>query len=329
MALPTELQVEVTAACNLRCEMCLVAYRPTLDRAHNSFAIDGFRDLLDELPDLQKITLQGLGEPLLAPDLFAMIAAASERGIRVGFNTNATVLTRRKAERLVAAGLDWLHVSLDGATAATYEAIRKGSSFERVRRNVLGLVDVMRETGAARPTLSLVFVAMRRNVGELSEVVRLADEWGIGCLRVQNLSHTFDDCDPSGDYVEIRSYAEREALFHAPSLDVDEAFAAAARTAAELGVDLRLPDAMAPVEPSAPGERACDWPWRSAYITAAGQVQPCCMVMGADRAVLGELDTSSFTEIWHGDEYASFRAGLVDGPPPTVCRGCSMYRGVF
>src|SRR3954447_1425902 len=146
MALPTELQVEVTAACNLRCEMCLVAYRPPLDRAHNSFAIDGFRDLLDELPDLQKITLQGLGEPLLAPDLFAMIAAASERGIRVGFNTNATVLTRRKAERLVAAGLDWLHVSLDGATAATYEAIRKGSSFERVHRNVLGLVDVMRET---------------------------------------------------------------------------------------------------------------------------------------------------------------------------------------
>jgi radical SAM protein with 4Fe4S-binding SPASM domain len=327
--LPRELQVEVTAACNLRCEMCLVAYRPPLDRAHNSFSIDAFRDLLDELPDLEKITLQGLGEPLLAPDLFAMIEAASERGIRVGFNTNATVLSRRKAERLVAAGLDWLHVSLDGATPATYEAIRQGSNFARVRRNVIGLVDVMRASGATKPNLSLVFVAMRRNIAELCDVVRLADEWGVGCLRVQNLSHTFDDCDPSGDYVEIRSYAEREALFHAPSLDVDEHFAAAARTADRLGVDLRLPDATAPVEPAGPGERACDWPWRSAYVTAQGQVQPCCMVMGADRAVLGDLDASSFTEVWRSDEYASFRAGLVDGPPPTVCRGCSMYRGVF
>jgi radical SAM protein with 4Fe4S-binding SPASM domain len=83
------------------------------------------------------------------------------------------------------------------------------------------------------------------------------------------------------------------------------------------------------VEPAGPGERACDWPWRSAYVTAKGQVQPCCMVMGADRAVLGELETSTFRDVWRNQDYASFRAGLVDGPPPDVCRGCSMYRGVF
>jgi hypothetical protein len=59
--LPTELQIEVTAACNLRCEMCLVAYRPPLDRTHNSFTIGRFRQLLDELPDLEKITLQVMG----------------------------------------------------------------------------------------------------------------------------------------------------------------------------------------------------------------------------------------------------------------------------
>lgn len=76
-----------------------------------------FERLLDDLPGLERVTLQGLGEPLLAPDLVAMVSSASARGIVVGFNTNATLLTRAKAAQLIDAGLGWLHVSIDGATA--------------------------------------------------------------------------------------------------------------------------------------------------------------------------------------------------------------------
>src|SRR5581483_1949154 len=176
---PVELQLEVTAACNLRCAMCLVAYRPALDRVHGSMSLATFRRVVDAVPGLRKLTLQGLGEPLLAPDLPAMVEYAGAHGIQVGFNTNGTLLTRARAERLVRAGLDWLHVSLDGATAATYEGIRAGADFARVRDNVRGLVHLMRELGASRPRLSLVFVAMRRNVAELPAVVALADAWGV------------------------------------------------------------------------------------------------------------------------------------------------------
>jgi hypothetical protein len=33
--------------------------------------------------------------------------------------------------------------------------------------------------------------------------------------------------------------------------------------------------------------------------------------------------------VWVGDEYVRFREGLLGGDPPEVCRGCSLYRGVF
>src|SRR4051812_167080 len=102
--LPRELQVEVTAACNLRCHMCLVRYRPPVDRVHGSMSFDRFRATVDALPVLEKVTLQGLGEPLLVPDLLQMVAYASARGARVGFNTNGTLLTREKATQLVEAG---------------------------------------------------------------------------------------------------------------------------------------------------------------------------------------------------------------------------------
>jgi len=328
-ALPRELQVEVTASCNLRCRMCLVRYRPAIDRTTGSLPFARFRELVDALPELHTLTLQGLGEPLLAPDLLPMVEYASARGIRVGFNTNATLLTRARAERLVAAGLDWLCVSLDGATAGTYESIRDGARLARVARNVRGLVNVMRARAATRPAVSIVFVAMRRNVAELPAVVRLAAEWGVDTVRVQNLSHSFDDTDPAGAYREIREFAAAEALWQSPDAAAERAFADAARAAEERGVALRLPKLEAPSATRAVGTPGCDWPWRSAYVRQDGQVQPCCMLMGGDRGILGDLAAESFPAVWRGERYEAFRAGLMSSRPPDVCAGCSMYRGVF
>lgn len=327
--LPRSIQVEVTGACNLACTMCLVSYRPRIGRTRGAMCFHTFRSLVDAIPQLERVTLQGLGEPLLAPDLERMVSYATARGAQVGFNTNGMLLTRERARRLVAGGLSWLHVSLDGATAETYESIRGGSDFARVCGHVRGLVDVKRELGASEPRLSLVFVAMRRNVDELPALVRLAHELGVDRLFVQNLSHSFSDTDPAGSYADIRRFAESEALWSGEDAAAAEArLDEAAGIAAELGVDLRLPrtEEHAPRTAQA---RGCDWPFTSVYVTHRGDVQPCCMVMGADRAVLGNLEEQGFDEVWSGPGYRAFREGLLDGPPPDVCRGCSLYRGVF
>ena len=326
--LPREIQVEVTGACNLQCAMCLVSYRPRIGKRAGAMCFHVFRSLVDELPALAKVTLQGLGEPLLAPDLERMVEYATARGAQVGFNTNGMLLTRERARRLVAGGLSWLHVSLDGATSSTYESIRDGADFSRVCANVQGLVEVRRELGSLHPTVALVFVAMRRNVDELPALVRLAHGLGVDKLFVQNLSHSFSDTDPAGSYADIRRFAGEEALWRGDDGPARRRFEEARAVADELGFDLRLPR----VEEQAAEDalaRGCDWPFESVYVTHRGQVQPCCMVMGADRSVLGNLETETFTEVWNGAEYRAFRRGLLDGPPPGVCRGCSLYRGVF
>jgi radical SAM protein with 4Fe4S-binding SPASM domain len=330
--LPTELQVEVTGACNLACKMCLVRYRPKLGKAEGAMSFATFKAIVDRLPALERITLQGLGEPLLAPDLFRIVEYASRRGIRMGFNTNGTFLTEPKAERLVRAGLDWLNVSLDGASQQTYEAIRHGSDFARVTTNIAGLARTMRRLGAEKPTLSLVFVAMRGNIHELPALVRLTREWGIGRLFVQNLSHSFSDTDPAGSYSAIREFAHEEALWATEDkAEAERIFARASGLAENLGVELRLPRLEEPARRRRkPGTPGCHWPFSAAYVTHDGKVQPCCMVMGCDRAVLGDTEREEFPVIWHGDDYRRFRDGLLsDRDPPEVCRGCSLYRGVF
>jgi radical SAM protein with 4Fe4S-binding SPASM domain len=64
-------------------------------------------------------------------------------------------------------------------------------------------------------------------------------------------------------------------------------------------------------------------------VTHRGEVQPCCMVMGSDRATMGRLGDVPFERIWHDEPYRDFRAALLTDEPPAVCRGCSLYRRVF
>jgi radical SAM protein with 4Fe4S-binding SPASM domain len=320
----------VTGSCNLRCKMCLVSYRPDIPRREGSLDFSFFKELVDGNLALRKVTLQGLGEPLLAPDLFRMVEYAAERGIEMGFNTNGMLLTPARSERLVRAGLGWLHVSLDGARPGTYEGIRGRSNFARVAANIRALVEVRRQLRADNPRLSLVFVAMRRNIDELPELVRLSAEWGVGRLWVQNLSHSFSDTDPSGDYHAIREFAAEEALWTGRDRRrAERRFGEARELAGRLGVELRLPRLEEEAAERGPGEPGCAWPWTSAYVTHEGMVQPCCMVMGSDRVSLGDLGRRLFAEIWSSEEYRRFREGLATDQPPPVCRGCSMYRGVF
>jgi radical SAM protein with 4Fe4S-binding SPASM domain len=325
--LPRDLQVEVTSACNLRCAMCLVRYRPPVNKVAGAIDVDLFRRLIDDLPDLAGVTLQGLGEPLLHPRLLDLVGHTHQRGIRVGFNSNATLLTRERSQQLVRAGLDWVHVSVDGATAQTYESIREGARLPVVLRNLADLVAVRREDGRGRLEIRVVFVAMRRNIGELPRLVAQLNRIGITDLRVQNLSHDFADTDPAGSYREIREYAHDQALWE-DDPETREAFAAAEGVAAARGVALRLPRTTGRTVAAAGGP-GCTWPWDSAYITSAGVVQPCCMVMGDDRVSLGRLTERSFPEIWADEPYVEFRRRLLSGPPPEVCRGCSLYRGIF
>jgi MoaA/NifB/PqqE/SkfB family radical SAM enzyme len=281
--------------------------------------------------------------------------------VTVGFNTNATLLTRRRADELVDTGLDWLHVSLDGADPGTYAGIRRGADLDTVVANLAGLVAAKRAAGSDVPWIRAVFVAMRANVGELPDLVRLLAGVGVNELRVQNLAHTFSDADPSGSYREIRQFASEQALWTgADRASAEAAFTAAGAAARDHGLLLRVPSldpgpAREPVGAGPVGAGpvgagpigagparaglasaglasvgpACSWPWDAAYITSTGVVQPCCMVMGDDRITLGRLDEQSFPEIWHGEPYRDFRRRLAGENPPDVCVGCAFYQRTF
>jgi radical SAM protein with 4Fe4S-binding SPASM domain len=330
--LPRFVQLEPVGQCNLRCRMCPIQFRtdgsPGGPPAFMSY--DTFCRLVDGFPALTELHLQGLGEPLMHPRFFDMVRYASARGIEVSTNTNMTVLPERRAEECVTSGLARMHVSLDGATAQTYEYIRLRARFDRVLRNLKRLTDARTRLGAGRPEIGLVAVAMRRNLGELPGLVRLAHELGIEHVSVQHLCHDFGESSLPEQYRPMRAFVEDETLLNEDPERVARAFDAARAAAGALGVSLRLPNVRPHAHaPSAGGRSRCDWPWRGAYVSYAGDAMPCCMVATPDRINFGNMARDGVADVWSNDAYDEFRRRLDSGDPPEICRTCAVYNGTF
>ena len=289
-----------------------------------------FTQVIDDLPTLSELHLQGLGEPMMHPRFFDMITHAASRGINVTTNSNVTLLTRERAEKCVTSGLSTLHVSLDAATQETYERIRVRAHFDRVLRNLGHLRDAKRDLASETPRVRLVMVLMRQNLEELPTLVDLAGRLGIGTMFVQHLCHDFGESSLPAHYAPMRDFVSEQTLTGSDPALIARVFEAAQRSACEAGVELRLPR-VEPTEHAAgtPGPQRCDWPWHGPYLSYQGYSMPCCMIATPDRGNFGRVGERSIAQIWNGPEYEAFRAALASDDPPSICKSCSVYRGVF
>ncbi len=141
---PLHIDLESTTACNLLCPMCLrtilLKKRKWPQSRHMDFAV--FKKCIDEGAEkgLCAVNLNNYGEPLLHPRIVEMVSYAKQKGILdVFFHTNAVLLSRETAERLIEAGLDRLVISVDYPYKEKFESIRVGADFEQVLENIRNL----------------------------------------------------------------------------------------------------------------------------------------------------------------------------------------------
>lgn len=287
--------------------------------------------LIDQFPGLTHLHLQGMGEPMFHPRFFDMVRYAAEKDIYVTTNTNLTLLTVKRAHACVGSGLKELHASLDGATAVTYESIRRRARFANVLRKLQALVEIRERHASSGPRIHLVMVVMRQNLHELPQVVRLAHDLQIDAVFVQHLCHDFEESSLPVNYRPMREFVQAQTLICAGEGErVERYFAQARALAEELKLPLRLPRTQPRAHPpGTPGPTRCDWPWRGAYIAYTGQAMPCCMIATPDRLNFGNMAAGGVARVWNNEAYRAFRARLSSDDPPEVCRSCAVYAGTF
>ena len=321
---PVCLYLEVTNRCNLLCTTCPRTYAELEPPADLSW--DLFTHIVDQIPNLKRAVLHGVGEPMLVKDLPRMVRYLKDRGTYVLFNTNGTVLNDRNGRALVDAGLDELRVSLDASTRESYRAVRGVDYFERILRNVRRFREMQEREGFAKPRVSAWLTGLKETVGELPAFVRLAAGIGVREVYLQRL--VFFDRD------QVGLARPDQALFESLAGEEAEHLREAERIAADLGVTFSASGAAS--EPGMSLEQRtgrnpwslCGRPWTVMYFTANGRALPCCIAPfaqhGYENYTLGDATQESLREIWNGDRYRDFRTALQSDAPPTACTNCGL-----
>lgn len=322
-ALPLAI-VYVTDRCNSRCAMC-----DFWQFGRTNLPVERARQLAAELRDLgtEAVLLSG-GEPLLHPEWDAIARSFREAGFRIWLLTAGLAL-EREAER-VAAHVDQVTISLDGATPETYAAIRGVPAFERV----LAGARMMAARGV--PT-SFRTTVQRGNYRELPALVRLARETG-----VDQISFLAVDVSTHAAFARAEDYSRTMALRNEdlPKLaavldrlerDFAPEFASGfiAESPAKLRnllgyfADLlRTPEISETPEVSTFESPQCNAPRFSAVVGADGRLQPCYFIPGQP----GQ-NGASLRQGLNTPEFIALRRAIRRGERPECARCvCAMYK---
>ena len=176
-------QVESAIACNLKCVMC--PWREIAKKATDRgiMAPEIWEAIRPYLSQVQSLDFTGGGEPLLQPRLAEWIADATKAGCETGFLSNGLLLKEEKLKKILDAGINWICISMDGATAKVYNKIRVGSNFDQVCDNV---ASIGRLRVGNIPKTMINFVLMDINAHQMEEMVQLAARLGVDQLNFKH-----------------------------------------------------------------------------------------------------------------------------------------------
>jgi putative metalloenzyme radical SAM/SPASM domain maturase len=224
---PSRLFVETTTRCNMKCQMC-VKQSMGSGLEEGDLTFETFEAIEPALPTAEVLVLNGIGEPLLHPDLEAFIRRAKKLmpvDSWVGFQSNGLLLDDVRAESLVRSGLDRICLSLDAICPDTFRKIREGGEVEDMEQAFTCLNKAKKRHPDNKLQVGVEFVVMRDNIHQLPDVLRWAASRGVSFAIVSHLL-PYDK-----DYVDqiAYDYNTQEAV---------ELFSAWRKKAEEQGIDI-------------------------------------------------------------------------------------------
>ena len=297
-----------TNACNMYCDHC---YRDAGCKADEELSTSEAKTLLEQIARAGfKIMIFSGGEPLMRPDILALVAHATGLGLRSVFGTNGTLITPQMARDLKAAGAMGMGISLDSLDAKKHNEFRKfPGAWE-------GAVQGMRNCRAAWLPFQIHTTVMDWNQHELEAMTDFAVAEGA-------VAHHFFFLVPTGraktiEAESLRAEAYEDVLTRIMkkqqevSIELKPTCAPQfMRIADQLGMKLRF-------------HRGCLAGTSYCIISPRGKVQPCAYL----NMELGDVRETPFDEIWKNSEVLQklrtldYKGGCGTCRYKQACGGC-------
>jgi len=252
------------------------------------------------------------GEPLLRPDIYAIISRASKKGLTVFLGTSGREISEVTASRLKGAGVRGVGVSLDSASPRYHDAFRgRAKAWEKSIKGI----DNLRRAGLA---FQIQFTVTEKNREELQPMIGLSLEKGAMALNI-----FFMVCTGRAEAMSDISASSYEAVLTelAESADaLEDRLRIRARCAPHF---LRILDKSGPKNPILLGKTSgCIAGSSYMRISPKGEITPCPYIPATKDSP--RIGSKALREIWETDEaLISMRGHCLKGR----CGECS-YEGL-
>lgn len=306
------VRFDINNYCNIRCVICITRYRENPPR--QVMILEDFRKIAaDIFPKTRALYLSCGYEPLAVKNFPKYLAVAADYKIpHLSFATNAMLLTEPMCKAIIAAKVNEIVISADGATAETYEFIRTGAKFSRLLENLTRLKKMKQEAGTAASTIRMNFTYMDKNVGEILDFINIFSDLGMTMLELRPMLVE----DPSIEEL-FTNRAKTEIRRLMPEIE---------KRCADKQIGLMAPLAYetAGEQPGGQsggnfksGTNTCILPYLCAYVDAHGDYRPC---PGGPKG-LGNLIKQSHQEILKSDPISGFIKQSKKRNP--ICEACN------
>jgi MoaA/NifB/PqqE/SkfB family radical SAM enzyme len=318
---PRTVHVDVTNACNAACITCW-DHSPLLATARSPawkrqrFELAAFDDLVADLAALgsvRNVIVSGMGDPLVHPDIYTMIARVKQHGWHLTVMTN---LIAADIDRLERAGVDQFLIGVHGATPRAYAAFHPGWD----EREFFTLCAHLRRLAATGAAVRHVQVINRDTAPELVDMVRFGQQFRADRVnfKLASLAGGTEACAITEDQrAELRATAIPAARALADQLGVRTNLALFARQVGATAADDCDDDtATVPI-----AEVGCFAGYFYTRITATGDVLYCCNT----EVRVGSLADARFAELWRGPAWQALRDRLRRGDYFAGCARCGKF----
>ncbi len=201
-SMPSFLKVEISRHCEVNCLYCYQS------KEHVFYPLDTFKQLINQLKKYVFIvSLYDIGEPLHNPQLFEYIHYAHQN--RIGTVISSSLSIERSEDfwhDLVASGLDYLIVAIDGITPEVYNRYRRNGNLDLVMSNLKTILHLKNKI-SPRLTIEWQMIDFPWNRAEQPEAEALA--YQLGCDRFRLIANA---CEPRAKYDSEKILRQRNCV---------------------------------------------------------------------------------------------------------------------
>ena len=277
---PIGLVVDPSNVCQLACPGCVHSAgseaRELFDWPNGTLSEERLSALLKLYgPYAIGVLFCNYGEPLLNLNTPKFISQAKRYLMRTALSTSLSV-QKFDPDAYVESGLDFMVISIDGATQPVYERFRRHGNLELVLGNVRKLVATKRKLGSSTPLLAWRFLAFEHNAHEIPLAKHLARKLGVNQFQVSNpFDVTWDDTEMRP--AAVRPSHRRLDWHSIANFGADGNLISDKAAAANIACAFESPwNEHATSNAARTSGHTCHWLYKNIVMDATGRILPCC-----------------------------------------------------